>query len=117
MSAYVFANIRVNDPIAYEHYTRIVPGTIENFGGRYLARGGRVEVLEGDIEPGRTIILEFPTFEDAQRWYSSEEYCAAKAVRQSMCQGGARYRRRAVIGRGLPRRAPLARTSQRGAIV
>ena len=87
MPAYVFANIRVDDPIAYEQYTRIVPGTIESFGGRYLARGGRVEVLEGDLEPGRTIILEFPTFEDAQRWYSSPEYCAAKEVRQSCARG------------------------------
>jgi uncharacterized protein (DUF1330 family) len=87
MPAYVFANIRVSDPIVYERYTRIVPGTIESFGGRYLARGGRVEVLEGDIEPGRTIILEFPTFEDAERWYASEEYCAAKAVRQTCAKG------------------------------
>jgi uncharacterized protein (DUF1330 family) len=87
MPAYVFANIRVDDPIAYEHYTRIVPGTIESFGGRYLARGGRAEVLEGDIEPGRTIILEFPTFEDAQRWYSSPEYCPAKEMRQSCARG------------------------------
>jgi uncharacterized protein (DUF1330 family) len=86
MPAYVFANIRVDDPIAYEQYVRIVPGTVQNFGGRYLARGGRVQVLEGDIQPGRTIILEFPTFEDAQRWYSSEEYCEAKAVRQACAQ-------------------------------
>jgi uncharacterized protein (DUF1330 family) len=87
MPAYVFANIRVDDPIAYEQYTRIVPSTIQNFGGRYLALGGRVEVLEGDMRPGRTLILEFPTFEDAERWYHSEEYCAAKAVRQACAQG------------------------------
>ena len=83
MPAYVFANIRVDDPIAYQRYVQIVPGTVEKFGGRYLARGGRVEVLEGDLKPGRTIILEFPTFEAAQRWYSSPEYCTAKGVRQS----------------------------------
>ena len=87
MPAYVFANIRVDDPIAYRRYVQIVPGTIEKYGGRYLARGGRVEVLEGDLTPGRTIILEFPTFEDAQRWYSSEEYCVAKEVRQSCARG------------------------------
>jgi uncharacterized protein (DUF1330 family) len=87
MVAYVFANIRVNDPVTYEHYKQMVPETIESFGGRYLARGGRVEVLEGDIEPGRTIILEFPTFEDAQRWYSSPQYCAAKDVRHGCAQG------------------------------
>lgn len=83
MSAYVFANIKVDDPIAYQRYVQIVPGTIEKYGGRYLARGGRVEVLEGDTQPGRTIIIEFPTFEDAQRWYSSKEYCGAKDVRHA----------------------------------
>jgi uncharacterized protein (DUF1330 family) len=87
MPAYVFANIRVDDPVAYEQYLRMVPATIESFGGRYLARGGRVEVLEGAIVPGRTIILEFPAFEDAERWYHSEEYCAAKTVRQSCAKG------------------------------
>jgi uncharacterized protein (DUF1330 family) len=87
MAAYVFANIRVDDPIAYQHYVQLVPRTIEKYGGRYLARGGRVEVLEGDIQPGRTIILEFPTFEDAQRWYSSPEYCSAKEMRHSCARG------------------------------
>jgi uncharacterized protein (DUF1330 family) len=87
MPAYVFANIRVDDPVAYERYVKMVPGTIEKFGGRYLARGGRVEVLEGDVRPGRTIILEFPSFEDARRWYSSDEYCPAKAIRQSCATG------------------------------
>jgi uncharacterized protein (DUF1330 family) len=87
MPAYVFANIRVDDPIAYERYKQMVPETIASFGGRYLARGGRVEVLEGDIEPGRTIILEFPTFEDARAWYASPEYCAAKEVRHGCAQG------------------------------
>jgi uncharacterized protein (DUF1330 family) len=87
MAAYVFANIRVEDPIAYERYNQIVPTTIERYGGRYLARGGRVEVLEGEIEPGRTIILEFPTFEDAQAWYASPEYCVAKDIRKSCAHG------------------------------
>jgi uncharacterized protein (DUF1330 family) len=87
VAAYVFANIRVDDPVVYERYKQMVPETIENFGGRYLARGGRVEVLEGDLEPGRTIVLEFPAFEDAQRWYSSPQYCAAKEIRQSCARG------------------------------
>jgi uncharacterized protein (DUF1330 family) len=83
MPAYVFASIRVDDPIAYQRYVQIVPGTVEKYGGRYLARGGQVEVLEGDMDPGRTIIIEFPSFEDARRWYQSPEYCDAKGVRHS----------------------------------
>jgi uncharacterized protein (DUF1330 family) len=87
MPAYVFANVRVQDPAAYAQYKKMVPATIEHFGGRYLARGGQGQVVEGDIEPGRMIIIEFPSYDDAQRWYSSTEYAAAKLVRQGCADG------------------------------
>jgi uncharacterized protein (DUF1330 family) len=82
MAGYVFANVRIEDPVAYEQYKQVVPATIEHFGGRYLARGGRAQVVEGDLESGRVIVLEFPSYEDAQRWYASPEYAEAKQVRQ-----------------------------------
>jgi uncharacterized protein (DUF1330 family) len=82
MTAYVFANVRVEDPAAYEQYRQMVPAIIEHFGGRYLARGGRAQVVEGEQEPGRVIVLEFPSYEAAQLWYSSAEYAEAKRVRQ-----------------------------------
>ena len=81
MPAYVVANVRVQDPGAYERYKQMVPATVARFGGRYLARGGRAQVLEGDLESGRVIVLEFPSYEDAQRWYCSPEYAAAKQLR------------------------------------
>lgn len=87
MPAYVFANVRVGDSAAYEPYKQMVPATIEKYGGRYLARGGRAEVIEGDLEPGRMIILEFPSYEHAQQWYSSAEYTAAKQVRLGCADG------------------------------
>jgi uncharacterized protein (DUF1330 family) len=87
MPAYVFANIRITDASDYERYKEIVPATIERFGGRYLARGGRTEVLEGELEPGRVILLEFPSYEHAERWYSSTEYARAKLVRQDSSEG------------------------------
>lgn len=87
MPAYVFANVRVKDPIGYEKYKQMVPDTIARFGGRYLARGGKAEVLEGAMEPGRMIVLEFPSYEDAERWYSSTEYAAAKLVRRQCADG------------------------------
>jgi uncharacterized protein (DUF1330 family) len=87
MPAYVFANVRVRDPIGYERYKQMVPDTITQFGGRYLARGGRAEVLEGEMEPGRMIVLEFPSYEHAQRWYASPEYAAAKLMRQRCADG------------------------------
>ena len=87
MPAYVIANIRVEDAEAYEEYRAVVPAVIARFGGRYLVRGGRSETLEGDMTLGRVIILEFPSYEDARRWYDSPEYEAAKAIRQGCSFG------------------------------
>ena len=87
MPAYVIANIRVEDAEAYEGYRAVVPAVITQFGGRYLVRGGRFEALEGYMTLGRVIILEFPSYEDARRWYDSPEYEAAKAIRQGCSFG------------------------------
>jgi uncharacterized protein (DUF1330 family) len=87
MPAYVIANIRVQDAEAYEEYRRVVPAVIERFGGRYLVRGGRHDALEGDMSLGRVIVLEFPSYDDACRWYDSPEYAAAKEIRQGCSVG------------------------------
>ena len=87
MPGYVVANVRVRDPGAYEQYLRVVPTTIEHFGGRYLARGGQAQAAEGHLEPSRVIVLEFPSYEDAQLWYSSPEYTAAKQLRHGCAVG------------------------------
>lgn len=81
MSAYVIADIEITDPAAFEEYRRQVPATIERYGGRYLARGGPLERLEGDWAPRRLVILEFPSLEQARRWYASEEYRGPRALR------------------------------------
>ncbi len=87
MPAYVIAKIRVDDAETYEEYRRMVPAVIESFGGRYLARGGRHETVEGDASPGRVVVLEFPSYEDARRWYDSPEYGVAKEIRQRCSVG------------------------------
>jgi uncharacterized protein (DUF1330 family) len=87
MSAYVIALVKVTDPERYEDYRRLVPPTIAAFGGRFVARGGRTEVLEGTLSPGRVVIVEFPTFERAKAWWSSAEYSEAKAIRQATSDG------------------------------
>jgi uncharacterized protein (DUF1330 family) len=86
MPAYVFAAIQVQDAQVYEEYKRLVPATVERYGGRYLVRGGRCESVEGGLRPGRVILLEFPTYEDAERWYRSPEYAAVKGLRQSAAE-------------------------------
>jgi uncharacterized protein (DUF1330 family) len=86
-SGYVIVDIEVNDPERYAKYIALAPPTIAAFGGRYLARGGRTEVLEGTWNPRRTVILEFESFERAKEWWSSDRYREAKALRQSCSVG------------------------------
>jgi len=83
MAAYILVDITINDPQTYERYKLLTPASIAAYHGRYLVRGGRTEVLEGDWEPSRLVILEFPGVEEAKAWWDSEEYAAAKALRQS----------------------------------
>jgi uncharacterized protein (DUF1330 family) len=87
MPAYVIALVNVTEPERYEDYRRLVLPTITAFGGRFVARGGRTEVLEGTLSPGRVVIVEFPTLERAKEWWSSPEYSKAKAIRQATSEG------------------------------
>ena len=60
---------------------KLAPPTIETYGGKYLARGGRAEKLEGNWEPDRIVILEFESVETAKKWIDSPEYREARALR------------------------------------
>ena len=87
MSAYVIANVTVKDPVRYEDYRRLVSPTLARFGGRFIARGGQVEVLEGAWHGTRLVLLEFPSMEAARNWWSSPEYAEAKLIRQATSEG------------------------------
>ncbi len=82
MLAYVIANIEVLDAEGYEEYRRKVPATITAYGGRYLARGGATEVLEGNWSPKRCVLLEFPSLARFKAWWDSPEYRPLRAVRE-----------------------------------
>lgn len=81
MPAYIVVEIEVKDPAVFEEYKKLSPATIQQYGGRYLARGGATECLEGDWLPSRLVILEFPSMEQARVWYNSPEYTHAKGYR------------------------------------
>ena len=87
MSAYVLANVTVKEPVRYEEYRRLVTPTLEKHGGRFIVRGGAIEVLEGAWRPGRLVIIEFPSAERARAWWSSPEYTEAKLIRQATSDG------------------------------
>ncbi len=87
MTAYVIVEVDVTDPDQYEIYKRQVPTTLQQYGGRFLARGGRIETLEGGWSPKRLIILEFESITQARRWWSSPEYAGPKSLRQQSSHG------------------------------
>ncbi len=82
MAAYVIATLEITDPQGFEEYRNMVPPTIEQYGGKYIVRGGKMEKLEGDWEPKRLVIIEFDNLEQAKQWWACEEYRDAKALRQ-----------------------------------
>jgi len=86
MPAFVIVEIEVRDPEAYENYRSLAPASIEAYGGRFIARGGATECLEGDWAPERIVVLEFPSLERARQWWASPEYSDAKAIRMRAAQ-------------------------------
>jgi len=81
MAAYAVVDVRVTDPVRYEDYKSEVLATIASYGGRYLARGGTVEALEGEWNPERLVILEFESMGRLREWYDSPEYAPLKQLR------------------------------------
>jgi len=81
MPAYLIADVTTTDQATMDEYRKQVPATVAKYGGRFLVRGGAHEVREGDWKPNRLVIIEFPSMEQARRWYDSEEYRNPRALR------------------------------------
>ena len=86
MTVYVLAHIRVKDRERMKMYSQMATPIVAKFGGRYLARGGAVDVLEGNYTYDRAVIIEFADAAAAQAWWHSNEYKDAKALRQQIAQ-------------------------------
>ncbi|MDA9008746.1 DUF1330 domain-containing protein [Alphaproteobacteria bacterium] len=72
--AYLIAQIDVHDAEAYKGYTAHTPGIAAKHGGKFIVRGGKMDTLEGEAAPGRTIVIEFPSWDDASGFYNDPEY-------------------------------------------
>ena len=81
MPAFLIADIDVQDDDTYRSYREANPGIVRQFGGRYIALGGEVRVLEGDWQPRRTVIIEFPDMDAINRFYDSPEYQELRPIR------------------------------------
>ncbi len=82
MSAYLIVQVEVTDPAVYDDYRKMVPPSLAAYDGKFVVRGGACETLEGSWQPKRVVVLEFPSMERARQWWASDEYRAAKAIRQ-----------------------------------
>lgn len=82
MPAYVIVEVSVEDSKDYEEYKKLTPATITAYDGRFVIRGGQTETLEGNWQPERIVVLEFPTVQRAKEWWSSDLYSKAKTIRQ-----------------------------------
>lgn len=81
MPAYIIVEIEILDPIGYEEYKKLADASVEKYGGKYIMRGGRTEVLEGDWRPKRIVVLEFGSAQRAKEWLNCEEYREPRKMR------------------------------------
>ncbi len=81
MAAYVIAGNHVTDDETMREYAKLVPATLEPFGGRFVVRGGEFEVTEGVWSTPRLVVIEFPSLDHARNWYHSEAYQAIIQMR------------------------------------
>ena len=82
LPGYVVAEVDVTDPTTFQKYSAKAPGTIEQYGGRYVIRGGKFDSIEGDA-PKRFVVIQFDSVEKAKAWEDSPEYSAIKPIRHS----------------------------------
>ena len=83
MPAFVIVEIAIHDHEKYEDYKKLTPAAVAAFDGRFVVRGAQTESLEGDWNPERIVVLEFPSVDRAKEWWNSEIYTEAKKIRQS----------------------------------
>ena len=82
MSAgYVIAQLKVTNQENYKEYVAKVSEVVKKFDGEYLVRNGEHQVVEGEDNFPRIVIIKFPTYEKALEWYNSDEYQPVKKIR------------------------------------
>lgn len=87
MPAYLIADVEVHDRDIYAEYGRQVLPLIQQYGGRFIVRGGAHEVLEGEWKPKRIVVIEFPDMATLKTWYNTPEYAKLIALRQGASRG------------------------------
>jgi uncharacterized protein (DUF1330 family) len=81
MPAYIIAEVNVTNPTGYEAYRPLAGASIAQYGGKFVVRGGKAELIEGSADPARIVVIEFADSDAAKRWYHSPEYQEALKIR------------------------------------
>jgi len=87
MTAYVVATVKVADPETYKKYADRTPAIVEKHGGKFLARGGEAQAIEGEAFSDRMVIIEFPSQQAVQDWYNDPDYQEAMVFRHAASEG------------------------------
>jgi uncharacterized protein (DUF1330 family) len=87
MPAYFIAEVEVTNPAGYDSYRPLAGASIAQYGGKFVVRGGKTELLEGSPEPARIVVIEFADTAAAKRWYHSPEYQEALKIRLANSTG------------------------------
>ena len=82
MAAYVIIHDEIHDQALFAQFRERVAATIQASGGRYLVRGGAIEVMDGDWKPDRIVVVEFDSADRARDWFKSPEYVEIKEIRK-----------------------------------
>lgn len=83
MRAFVIVEISIHNPELYEEYKKLTPASIASYGGKFVVRGGRTVTMEGNWNPQRIVVTEFPSVEKAVEWWHSEGYEKARKIREA----------------------------------
>jgi len=87
MAAYLVVRVNVTDWDRFKEYLQVTPAVIAKYGGRHIARGGKTVTLEGPEEKRRVVLIEFPSMEQAKKFYNPPEYQQARKLRQGAAEG------------------------------
>jgi uncharacterized protein (DUF1330 family) len=87
MPAYIIAEVDVTNPTGYEAYRPLAGASVAQYGGKFVVRGGKAELVEGSPEPARVVVIEFADIDAAKRWYNSPEYQDALKIRLANSTG------------------------------
>jgi uncharacterized protein (DUF1330 family) len=87
MPAFILAEVDVTNPAGYESYRPLAGASVAQYGGKFVIRGGKAELVEGSKDPARIVVIEFPDSAAAKRWYNSPEYQEALKIRLANSTG------------------------------